>query len=93
MIISHRFITRYTGKHAFTTRELALLCSYALRAVLTIGNPETRETNCGGVGWSSDVVDEGGELDDVDARGCAVGEESLSTQFQMNENLKREGRT
>lgn len=40
-------IANIADVHTFTTRELALPCSYARRAVFTRGKLETRETKSG----------------------------------------------
>lgn len=40
-----------------TTLELAFPCSYARNAVLTIGKPDIRETNCAEVANSSGDIE------------------------------------
>lgn len=64
----------------FTTLELALLCSYARSAVLTMGSPDTRETkSCDDASWSSgsnvrdatDAIEGDVREDEVDREGVS----------------------
>lgn len=70
---------RTTGEHTLTTRELALPCSYARSAELTIGRWLTRETKSGASSSGSDgelerdVVDSAGVGWNAGPRGALSG--------------------
>lgn len=67
------------GGHTLTTRELALLCSYARMAVLTTGIVEIRPTKSASsesITWSSDArvgLVRVGELDEEATESAGVG--------------------
>ena len=63
-------------RHTLTTRELALLCSYARRAVPTTGMVETRENKSAPSSKSSEArvgVVSVGELDEDAIESAGVG--------------------